>query len=98
MYISVVMDCVTIHILNLSSVLSSNGCNFRTDFVIFLFVYPLCWGGWFMWSVSAAGFYMLFSDLVTSCYLLTPLCSTQRFLCYWTNTTGMTHLKIKKTQ
>jgi hypothetical protein len=30
MYISVVMDCVTI--LNLSSILSSNGCNFHTDF------------------------------------------------------------------
>jgi len=25
--------------------------------------------------------------------MLDCLCSTQRFLCYWTNTTGMTHLK-----
>jgi len=26
--------------------------------------------------------------------VLDCLCSTLRFLCYWTNTTGMTHLKI----
>jgi len=32
MYISVVMDYVTIHVLNLSSILSGNGCNFHTDF------------------------------------------------------------------
>ena len=32
MYISVVMDYVTIRVLNLSSILSSTGCNFHTDF------------------------------------------------------------------
>ena len=47
MYISVVMDYVIIRVLNLSSVLSSNGCNFHTDFLfIFLFVYPLCSRRW----------------------------------------------------
>jgi len=30
------------------------------------------------------------SDLVTGCLLF----NIQRLLCYWTNTTGMTHLKI----
>ena len=34
MYISVVMDYVTVCVLNLSSILSSNGCNFHTDFLI----------------------------------------------------------------
>jgi len=28
--------------------------------------------------------------------VLDCFCITQRFLCYWTNTTGMTHLKIIK--
>ena len=32
LYISVVMDCVTVRVLNLTSILSSNGCNFYTDF------------------------------------------------------------------
>jgi len=32
MYISVVMDCVTVRVLNLCSILSSIGCNFHTDF------------------------------------------------------------------
>ena len=36
MYISVVMDYVTVRVFNLSSVLSSDGCNFHTDFVILL--------------------------------------------------------------
>ena len=43
MYISVVMDCVTVRLLNLSSILSTNGCNFHIDFDLlsfFLFIHP----------------------------------------------------------
>ena len=48
MYISVVMDCVTVRVLNLSSILSSNGCNFHTDFDLlsfFLFIRCVGTGG-----------------------------------------------------
>ena len=37
MYISVVMDYVTIRVLNLISISSSNGCNFLTDFDLLSF-------------------------------------------------------------
>ena len=46
MYISVVMDCVTVRVLNLSSVLSSNGCNFHTDFdLLSFFLFTRCEDG-----------------------------------------------------
>ena len=32
LYISVVMDCVTVRVLDLSSIVSSNGFNFHTEF------------------------------------------------------------------
>ena len=43
MYISVVLGYVTIHVLNLSFILSSNGCNFHTGFKLLsiFFVFPL---------------------------------------------------------
>jgi len=45
MYMSDVMEYVTIRILNLSSVLSSNGCNFHTDYDLFsFFLYTRCVG------------------------------------------------------
>ena len=65
-YISVIMDYVTI--LNLSSNLSSNGCNFHTDFDLlsfFLFIRCVGMGG-----------------LCGALVVLDCLCSTQRFLCY----------------
>ena len=49
MYISVVMDYVVIRVLNLSSILSSNGCNFHTDFDLlsfFLFIRCVGMGEW----------------------------------------------------
>ena len=44
MYISVVMDYVKISVLNLSSILSSNGCNFHTDFDLSFFLFIRCVG------------------------------------------------------
>ena len=42
MYISVVMEYVTVRVFNLSSILSSTGCNFCTNLIVTsLFVYPL---------------------------------------------------------
>jgi hypothetical protein len=48
MYISVVMDCVTVRVLNLSSILSSNGCNFLRDFDLLSFF-------WFIRCVGMGG-------------------------------------------
>ena len=48
--------------------------------------------------LSPAQYWVMSTNLCTNrkdnIVLLDCLCSTQRFLCYWTNTTGMTHLKI----
>ena len=45
MYIYVVMDYVAIRVLNLNSILSSNGCNFHTDFdLLSLFLFICCVG------------------------------------------------------
>ena len=43
MYISVVLGYVTIQVLHLSFILSSNGCNFHTAFKLLsiFFVFPL---------------------------------------------------------
>jgi len=67
LYMSVVMDCVTVRVLNLSSVLSINGCNFHTDFdLLSFFLFIRCVGMGGLCGALRLQFYMLFSDLVTS--------------------------------